>query len=319
MQNAAGCLLYVLDLDSKPHVMDMRASLEPPEWCGTQCVSLCGSWVGVGTYTGRLYLLQWKTGERCLLSHMERGSLAAILVLPTHVLGVTRLGHLTVWARDPEHGTGTVVAEHTLTTRPLLTAAFSKVQQDPPAGRARLTLLCADTAGLMRWTWPAHADWTVRPEHTVLAQLEGERFISASLGASGERALVATSLGGVPPLCAVRAFTPEAGLQPLRATPMTAVPASSAPAPMPATAPRLPTAVESRAQSTSPSLSPTRPRRVREDSFSSTSTSLAPPSPSPRVDMLTETAFDEARGLVCLASVRGAVWIADYGGWIDTI
>lgn len=36
-------------------------------------------------------------------------------------------------------------------------------------------------------------------------------------------------------------------------------------------------------------------------------------SPPARVDMLTESVLDEAQGLVCLASVRGAVWIADYG------
>lgn len=44
--SSAGCLLYDLHLRTMPRVMDMRASLDPPQWSGTQCVSLLGDAVG---------------------------------------------------------------------------------------------------------------------------------------------------------------------------------------------------------------------------------------------------------------------------------
>lgn len=45
-QSTAGALLYELRLRSLPHMLDICASLDPPEWGGTQCVSLLDDVVG---------------------------------------------------------------------------------------------------------------------------------------------------------------------------------------------------------------------------------------------------------------------------------
>ena len=96
--NAAACLLYELHLDTLPHIMDLCATLDPPEWCGTQCVSLLHDVVAVGTYTGRVYLLHWHTGERCMLEHAEPGSIAALKLLPSYMISITPVSytHLTL-------------------------------------------------------------------------------------------------------------------------------------------------------------------------------------------------------------------------------
>ena len=44
--SSAGCIIYVLDIDKKPAMLDLRASLDPREWFGTQCVSLRGDIIG---------------------------------------------------------------------------------------------------------------------------------------------------------------------------------------------------------------------------------------------------------------------------------
>lgn len=46
VQSTAGALLYELRLRSLPHMLDICGSLDPPEWGGTQCVSLLNDVVG---------------------------------------------------------------------------------------------------------------------------------------------------------------------------------------------------------------------------------------------------------------------------------
>ncbi|KAL4399230.1 hypothetical protein ACI68E_003604 [Malassezia pachydermatis] len=324
--SSAGCLLYALDLTAMPRMLDLRASLDPPEWSGTQCVSLLDHAVAIGTYTGRVYLLHWDTGERHVLEHAERGSVAALKLLGTHLLAVSRLGHVSVFKRTPD-GCATLVAEYDITQRPLLSAAFGEVDAQRagtmmhPARPASLTLMCVDPIGLTHLEWPT-GTWTSPPECLGDIDMHGERLIGASVGASGTRAILASSLGGVPPMCAVRSYrrggpplcalrpTPDIALPPLAPT------STSIPWQRP-TSPSLSPSPSSTALDAQAAAPPPRTGRVRVDSFSSDSTSTTSstaPALSSRIDMLTESAIDEARGLVCLASVRGAIWIADYGG-----
>lgn len=248
-----------------------------------------------------------------MLEQLDRGSIAALALLDTHVVAVSRMGHITIYERC---GTAdaTRVGQHTVGQHPLLSASLGTVDERRMGmcrrpGAGELPLLCVDPTGLTHWS----LDYThpTEPPRLVAHHETSERLIGASVGASGHHGILASSLGGVPPICAVRLYTRDKPLLPIRPTPDIAVPGDSlsvpvlGPAPVPAGAP--------------PPSSPT-PRRVRVDSFSSTSTtSSTVPSPSSRVDMLSEFAVDEARGIVCLASVRGAVWIADYGGNIDTM
>lgn len=286
----------------------------------TMCVvtGRCGRCVrcahaAIGTYTGRVYLLHWRSGERAMLEQLDRGSVAALALLDTHVVVVSRMGHITIYER---RGTvdATLVGQHTVGQHPLLSASLGTVDERRmgtyrrPGAVRQLPLLSVDPTGLTHWS----LDYThpTEPPRCVAHHEMSERMIGASVGATGHHGILASSLGGVPPICAVRLYTQDRQLMPIRPTPDIVIPGNSLSVPVlgpvPAGAP--------------PPSSPTPPRRVRVDSFSSTSTaSSTAPSPSSRVDMLTESAIDEARGVVCLASVRGAVWIADYGGNIDTM
>ncbi|WFD20657.1 hypothetical protein MCAP1_002906 [Malassezia caprae] len=311
--STAGALLYELRLRSLPHMLDICASLDPPEWGGTQCVSLLDDVVAIGTYTGRVYLLHWRSGERIMLEQLERGSIAALALLDTHVVAVSRMGHITIYER---RGTveATLVGQHTVGQHPLISASLGTVDERRmgmyrrPGAVRELPLLSVDPTGMTHWS--LNFTRPTEPPRCVAHHEMSERMIGASVGATGHHGILTSSLGGVPPICAVRLYTQGTPLVPIRPTPDIALPADSHSVPvlgpLPAGAP--------------PPSSPTPPRRVRVDSFSSTSTtSSTAPSPSSRVDMLSESAMDEARGVVCLASVRGAVWIADYGGNIDTM
>lgn len=334
--NSSACLLYELHLDTMPRVMDFRASLDPPEWCGTQCVSLLHDTVAIGTYTGRVYLLHWLTGERCVLEHMERASIAALKLLETHLLSITRTGSAHVYKRTGATHAA-LVAQHTISQRPVLSISCG----EPCAQRAGalvaehapLAFVCLDPLGLTHWTWNGTSDAPLKLRHMDLLH---ERLISTSIGAQGKYGIVTSSLGGVPPMCTARAYTQGRSLCAIRPTPDMLLPEAVAHARSVAGSPAPSTSQsqsQSRSRSTSPvppttplSASPTTlahapPRpRVRVDSFSSTSTtSSAAPTPSSRIDMLTECALDETRGLVCLASVRGAIWISDYGNSLHTM
>lgn len=255
--------------------------------------------------------MHWRSGERAALEQLERGSIAALALLDRHVVAVSRMGHITLYERrGPVHAV--LTGQHTVGQHPLLSAALGR--QDGRCFNAAdtacaLPLLCVDPTGLAHWL--IDCTQPTVPPRLVAHHEVPERLIGASVGATGHHALLASSLGGVPPICATRLYTQDAPLVPIRPTPDIVLPNDTLPAPGLPPAP---------AGATPPSPTPSRPRSVRVDSFSSTSTaSSAGPSPSSRVDMLTETAIDESRGLLCLASVRGAVWIADYGGPIDTL
>lgn len=315
--NTSACLLYELHLDTLPHIMDLCTTLDPPEWCGTQCVSLLNDVVAVGTYTGRVYLLHWHTGERCMLEHAEPGSIAALKLLPSHMISITRLGSMYVYER---FGTtqARLVAQHTISPHPILSVSFGEscmeragqLASDTITDPTPLAVMCADPVGLSHWVWRSADEEPAKIRHL---DMPNERLIGASIGALGRCGLITTSLGGVPPVCTARAYTQGRALCSIRPTPELTLPEwHQAPPPTPPTPP-LP-----HGDGGSPASS--HRHRVRVDSFSSTSTtSSAAPTPSSRVDMLTESALDEARGLVCLASVRGAVWISDYGNSLDTM
>ncbi|KAN0062532.1 hypothetical protein ACQY0O_005064 [Thecaphora frezii] len=100
--SAAGCLVYVLDLTNKPTVLDCRGALDPPQWCGTQCVSLLGDKVAVGTYTGLLHIFDWKTGWRGGIERSDRSSTAAVKLFPHHLLAVGRLGVVELFSLPTE-------------------------------------------------------------------------------------------------------------------------------------------------------------------------------------------------------------------------
>ena len=172
-----------------------------------------------------------------------------------------------------------------------------------------LAVMCADPVGVSHWVWRSAEELT-KIRHL---DMPPERLIGASIGALGRCGLITTSLGGVPPVCSARAYTQGRTLCSIRPTPELTLPEwNQAPPPTPPTPP-LP-------QGDGGSPAPSQRRRARVDSFSSTSTtSSIAPAPSSRVDMLTESALDEARCIVCLASVRGAVWISDYGNSLDTM
>lgn len=314
--NAAACFLYELHLDTLPHIMDLCATLDPPEWCGTQCVSLLHDVVAVGTYTGRVYLLHWHTGERCMLEHAEPGSIAALKLLPLYVISITRLGSMYVYER---FGTtqARLIAQHTLSPHPILSVSFGESCMERAGQLASgtitdptpLAVMCADPVGVSHWVWRSAEELT-KIRHL---DMPPERLIGASIGALGRCGLITTSLGGVPPVCSARAYTQGRTLCSIRPTPELTLPEWNQASPPTPPTPPLP-------QGDGGSPAPSQRRRARVDSFSSTSTtSSIAPAPSSRVDMLTESALDEARGLVCLASVRGAVWISDYGNSLDTM
>ncbi|PKI84166.1 hypothetical protein MVES_002246 [Malassezia vespertilionis] len=341
--SSAACLVYDLNLHAMPHVLDLRASLDPPEWCGTQCVSLLESSVAVGSYLGNVYVLDWKAGERTVIG--RHGSVAALRLFPRHVLAATRLGGLEVYAVHAASApqSDTPIAQYTLSPhallsvsisdcRPCISAGLMPMPGEKEASLAPLSIAIVDPTGLVHVVLdPCEScefPYTFPPRLVAHCNVAHERLIGASLGASGKRAVLATSLGGLPPQCAIRAYTnSDTTLVPLRPTPAMVMPGfarerSSVPL-------RRAEAEDGQAgtaslavQGASAALSPTSaasPNSIRErtrrsgrvDSFSSSSTSSVP-SPSPRVDMLTESVIDEARGLVCLASVRGAIWIAEY-------
>ena len=334
--SSAGCLLYDLRLRTRPHVLDLSASLDPPQWSGTQCVSLLGDAVGmsrdshtaVGTYLGSILILDTRAGTPSVLERSERGSIAALKLFPAHVLAVTRVGQLEVYALPPPGTTAHAlpIASLALAPRALLSVAISEPDPrtagvlprmehwgTPTPPRTPLSVLAVDPAGLSHFVMrptPTPFPYAL-PTLDARIPMHGERLIGAALGASGHRAVLVSSLGGVLPVCAVRGYeqtrAADARLVPLRPTPDTDVPADAGGLLRPASAASLSAPVRTD--------EPPRPRAARVDSFSSTSTSAssAAPSPSSRTDMLTECALDEAHGLVCLASVRGAVWISDYG------
>ena len=113
--SSAGCLVYTLPLplpatgataggqpQPQPQLR-LRASLDPPAWCGTQCVSIREHRVAIGTYTGLLYLLNWHTGERTTLQRSDRSSTAAVHLLPAShgILAVARLGAIELLPLTP--------------------------------------------------------------------------------------------------------------------------------------------------------------------------------------------------------------------------
>ena len=335
--SSASCLLYDLRLRTRPYVLDLCASLDPPQWSGTQCVSLLNDTVGtlcaadlaVGTYLGSIQILDARSGLRTILERAERGSIAAIKLFPAHVLSVTRTGQLEVYALPPAGTTAHLMpmASLALAQRALLSVAISEPDprvagvmppleavSDGEAYRAPLSIVAVDQGGLSHFVMPPTAAPFpyALPTLTARISMPQERLIGASVGASGRRAVLVSSLGGVLPKCAVRSYcvsrADDERLVPLRPTPDTDLPVTHGEAPeWPLRSPTLgarPVRLEE----------PRRPRIGRVDSFSSsTSTSSAAPSPSSRFDMLTEAVIDEARGVLCLASVRGAVWISDYG------
>ncbi|WFD29042.1 hypothetical protein MSPP1_000046 [Malassezia sp. CBS 17886] len=308
--NSAGCLIYHLELRTLPHFLDHRASLDPPQWCGTQCVSLRRGVVAVGTYMGTLHIFNWKSGWRRTIERAERGSIAALKLYPSHALVVTRLGVLETHRLPTDETPSTEtepsqpLAQYQVTTRPLLSVSFGEQEKDPwegvPDGKqpralwAPLSLLVVDVTGLTHLELMPCAEagafpYMLPPHSIAHVAMHGERLIGASIGMQGRRAIVASSLGGVPPVCTLRAYarTDATGvapiLFPLRATPDIGMPVDGA--------------------RTQPRGAPASGSTI--------------PSPSSRFDMLTESVLDEAHGLVCLASVRGAVWIADYGGYTE--
>ncbi|KAI3625190.1 hypothetical protein CBS9595_000551 [Malassezia furfur] len=327
--SSASCLLYDLRLRTRPYVLDLCASLDPPQWSGTQCVSLLNDTVAVGTYLGSIQILDARSGLRTILERAERGSIAAIKLFPAHVLSVTRTGQLEVYALPPAGTTAHLMpmASLALAQRALLSVAISEPDprvagvmppleavSDGEAYRAPLSIVAVDQGGLSHFVMPPTAAPFpyALPTLTARISMPQERLIGASVGASGRRAVLVSSLGGVLPKCAVRSYcvsrADDERLVPLRPTPDTDLPVTHGEAPeWPLRSPTLgarPVRLEE----------PRRPRIGRVDSFSSsTSTSSAAPSPSSRFDMLTEAVIDEARGVLCLASVRGAVWISDYG------
>ncbi|PWN49147.1 hypothetical protein IE53DRAFT_380782 [Violaceomyces palustris] len=117
--SSAGCLVYVLDLCSRPAMLDCRGSLNPPHWCGTQCVSIRGEKVAVGTYTGLLHVFDWKSGWRAGIERSDRSATASVKLFPRHIVTVTRLGIVELFSlpeeqnrrieeavhRSPVHGT----------------------------------------------------------------------------------------------------------------------------------------------------------------------------------------------------------------------
>ncbi|WFD43405.1 hypothetical protein MPSI1_002066 [Malassezia psittaci] len=316
--SSAGCLLYELNLGTRPYILDPRASLNPPQWSGTQCVSLLGDTVGT-------------TGTRSLLERTERGSIATVKLFESHILAVTRTGQLEIHALPTG---GATISSPPLTTfalaqRALLTVAISEPSSDRCSQNSNanakhdtslgspLSIVTVDQGGVSHFTMSPSPETSfpyALPELNVRIGMHGERLIGASVGASAHRAILVSNLGGVLPKCAVRSYSfrrpSEERFLPLRPTPDTALPPDVNEA----------YAASTRAKSLHPppatpsggEMRPSRPRRV--DSFnSSTSASSAAPSPSNRFDMLTESAVDESYGIICLASVRGAVWISDYG------
>ncbi|WFC99315.1 hypothetical protein MYAM1_002059 [Malassezia yamatoensis] len=340
--SSAGCLLYELNLGTRPYILDPRASLNPPQWSGTQCVSLLGDTVGtysstnsaVGTYNGVIHLLDASTGTRSLLERTDRGSIATVKLLESHILAVTRTGQLEIHALPK--GGATIshppIATFALAQRALLTVAISEPSsnrclQDFDADAKHntslgdpLSIVTVDQGGVSHFTMPPSSQTSfpyALPELNVRIGMHGERLIGASIGASAHRAILISNLGGVLPKCAVRSYSfrrpSDERFLPLRPTPDTALPPDvkeAYTAPTRATPLHVPPATPSGGE-----IRSSRPRRV--DSFSSsTSTSSAAPSPSSRFDMLTESAVDESYGIICLASVRGAVWISDYGNLV---
>lgn len=331
--------MYVLDLHTRPRVLDLRAALDAPQWCGTQCVSLCGDCVAVGTHMDGVHVLDWRTGWRGAVQRTDRVSTAAVRLTPEQVVVVTRLGALRVFERPRDEAPGALVAQHELTDgRPLLGVALGH------AHARELQVLVLDESSLLELVLPPAGAPVVRAQ----LQMPPERITGLAAGSSAHNAVVLSSGGGVPPRCCVRAFTAGGGMWPLRPAPVVAAPEEMAHETryIPSWPRRRGSAssTESRdgAQSDgysagslsvamSPSTSqasllstqslsssgsaPQSPRPPRIDSFAAD----APPPPvrtlpSTRADMLTEAALDECHGLLCLASARGAVWIADYGG-----
>jgi len=337
--SSGGCLVYDLRLESRPRVLDVRAALDPPEWCGPQCVSVCRDAVAVGSYTGVVYVLHMHTGWRGVVDVAERGSIAAVKLLADRVVVVTRLGALVVYSLPAPLAPAKLLAQHTIAERPLVSVALGEVTA------AMLPVVLTDASSFVHLEVPCAGDAAAAPRVAMQVSVPGERLIGACVGASGRRGALVSSLGGVPPVCAVRGYECERGLRPLRATPDVVLPservrsveaegASRVPSEGAVRRPSdgaVPVPMASRAgdalrvPSSALSISPhepsspqfsspgeARPRRVRVDSFSSTSTSSTP-SPSSRIDMLTDSAMDEVQGLLVLASMRGAVWMADYG------
>lgn len=344
---AAACTVYVLDLDRRPRMLDARSALDPAQWCGTQCVALQDGIVAVGTYLGTMYVLHWRTGWRGVVERADRVSAAAVRVCGEHVLAVTRLGAVELLALPTPGADGrqtalthgeALIARHTIAegSRPLLSVAVEGGRLVP------LALFVADLGGVTHLELSAGAQNPADafpPRVVGRYPLSGERLVGVALGSTGRRALVVSSLGGVPPRCCVRSYTGgdgagDADLVPLLATPDVALPEEPRP---PSTLPvglrgsaldsgdespaveshfavRSPTPETHLRAPRSPTPEP-RPRSARVDSFSSsTSTSSSGPTAPSRADMLTEVALDEVGGVVCLGSARGAVWVADYGG-----
>lgn len=74
--SSSGSSVYLLDLQSQPPMLDFRCSLDPPNWCGTQSVSIREDLVAVGTFTGLIHLFNWKTGWRGGIEREERSSVS---------------------------------------------------------------------------------------------------------------------------------------------------------------------------------------------------------------------------------------------------
>ncbi|KDN53381.1 hypothetical protein K437DRAFT_253076 [Tilletiaria anomala UBC 951] len=96
--SSAGCLVYVLDLDKRPAMLDQRASLNPREWFGTHCVSLRGDYITIGTYVGFIHVFKWTTGWRATMETGSRCSTASVKLLENSVISVTRAGSIEVFS-----------------------------------------------------------------------------------------------------------------------------------------------------------------------------------------------------------------------------
>ena len=296
--SSAGCLVYTLPLplpatgataggqpQPQPQLR-LRASLDPPAWCGTQCVSIREHRVAIGTYTGLLYLLNWHTGERTTLQRSDRSSTAAVHLLPAShgILAVARLGAIELLPLTPAPASAPA-QRHEITkgNTPLLSVSFGT----PSATATAVPIVAADLGGLTlleyRGSWP--------PTTLDRQPVKQERLITTAAGATGRRALLLSSLGGLPPTCCVRAYSAlTRDLTPLP------IPTHAAPAPSPAPAPAPDAAPDAAASAPSPAPAPA---------------TLPAPAPG-AADILTEAAFDEATGLVCLATARGVVCVAEY-------
>ena len=131
----AACLVYALDMDTR--VLALRAALDVPVWCGTQCVSLCGDCVAVGTHMDGTHVLNWRTGWHGAVQRTDRVSTAAVRLTRTHVVVATRLGALRIFAWPVGDAAGRLLRHVELTGgRPVVSVAVGEGQAGGAPGEA---------------------------------------------------------------------------------------------------------------------------------------------------------------------------------------